>query len=119
MTLPSHFVQAFILTHWLTRGRFLVLSLAVGIVGTLPDVIPWIYYVLHDVPRWGYVYEYWHSFHWFTVFPPLLLHWGLDKLMHDPINGGWYCWAYILEVAVDILLVWYLVKFYFTNKKVA
>jgi hypothetical protein len=50
-----------------------------------------------------------HKFSWwYVLIPPVLLHWGIDKLTHKK-DGGWVWWAYWLEGILWVLCILWVV----------
>jgi len=102
MTFVQHGAMAGLVTAYL--GGPWELCVAIGIIGTLPDILP---VIGTDYDALYAKYHSWNN-NWLAYLWPSALHILIDKFWHKP-TGGWYPWGYIVEPVVwvaEILLVW-------------
>jgi hypothetical protein len=111
-TTPQHayhtFLIAFLVAHlspWI--------AVALGVVGGWNDLAAYPEHIRamlrarsNGDPYWLSArdydgqYRFWHTFRWwYFLLPPLLLHWVIDRLTHDPVSGGWRPFAIQVEIA--------------------
>lgn len=108
MTLPQHVVQSgliCVLIPRLRRRHFIILAIVLTII---PDVGR---LFQQNPDDWTQFYEWAHTTWYCFLFPFWNLHIAEDYLVHQP-GGGWYWWAYYLEVSLWIvesilILTWY------------
>ena len=107
MTFVQHGVMSGLIAHYC--GCPWEVSVGVGIIGTLPDVL-----AMPETIKGNYsnLYQKYHSWsgNWLAYLPPATLHIAIDKFWHKP-TGGWYWWGYVAEPVIWIAEIFILWKF--------
>ena len=109
MTTPQHAAHGFIMGMLLSHNNWVIGTIGL-ITGALPDVIGFFgkFKIEHSgkYPHITYNNDDWHLYdkahildwrHWWTFWPPYLLHLLIDKTWHRP-EGGWYRWGVAAEI---------------------
>jgi hypothetical protein len=105
MTFVQHGTIAGILTHY--AGCPWEVCVVVGVIGTLPDVLPALGMVNGEYDTLYARYHKWDN-NWLAYLLPSALHILIDKFWHKP-TGGWYWWGVMAETYIwigEIFLVW-------------
>jgi len=99
MTLPQHVVQSGLICLLIPKLRkWYVITVAVFLT-VLPDVGR---LLQSDPSDWTKFYQWAHAT-WYCYFIPFWnLHIAEDYFIHQP-GGGWYWWAYYIEILLWVL----------------
>lgn len=99
MTLPQHAVQSGLICILIPKLRNWYIIAAAIVLTIIPDVGR---LFQHNPDDWTKFYQWAHSTWYCFLIPFWNLHIVEDYLIHQP-HGGWYWWAYYLEVLLWIL----------------
>ena len=115
MTFVAHGLMTVYLSKLITKRKSLLIM--AFLVGSAPDVLPWITYQLGLTDRWS-LYSWIHQFEsWIVhIIPGVNLHCWIDYLCHNS-KGKWNTTAYVLEILFWLTTIIVISKSHISKKK--